>query len=261
MTRVLSVSSHVAYGPVGNSAAVPAMESLGLTVHALPTVFLSNHPGLGRPAGIRVPALDLAAMAEALETLGVLYGLSGVMTGYFAADEQVRCIAQTVRKLKVANPSLSYLCDPVLGDDETGLYVPELVAVATRDELVPLADAITPNRFELAWLSGRAVAGRDDAEAAARTLEVPSVIATSVPGRPEHLLTMLIDRDGATEIETRLRAGVPHGTGDLLSGLYLGHRLLGNDGPAALRATVAAVERVIGASEGGAVLVLAGLRT
>jgi pyridoxine kinase len=260
MTQALSISSHVAYGPVGNSAAVPAMEWLGLTACALPTVVLSNHPGHGPPAGLRVPAHDLAAMADALEALGVLDACSGVMTGYFAADEQIHCIARTIRNLRSRKPSIFYLCDPVLGDDVTGLYVPEPVAAAIRDELVPLADAIAPNRFELEWLSGHTVAGREDAAAAARKLAVPSVIATSVPRGRDRLLTMLIDRNGWTEVETVRRPFVPHGTGDLLSALFLGHRLLGSDGPPALRASVAAVERVIEASTGGNVLNLASLR-
>ncbi len=170
MTQALSISSHVAYGPVGNSAAVPAMELLGLMVHAVPTIVLSCHPGLGRPAGLRVPARDLAAMLDALDGLGVLNACAGVMTGYFADVEQVHCIARTIRNRKKRNRSVQYLCDPVLGDDERGLYVPEPVAAAIRDELVPLADAITPNRFELEWLSGEAVADKDDATAAAGKL-------------------------------------------------------------------------------------------
>ena len=260
MTQALSISSHVAYGPVGNSAAVPAMESLGLMVHAVPTIVLSCHPGLGRPAGLRVPAADLAAMLDALDGLGVLNACAGVMTGYFADVEQVNCSARIIRNRKKRNRSVQYLCDPVLGDDERGLYVPEPVAVAIRDELVPLADAITPNRFELEWLSGEAVADKDDATAAAGKLATPSVIATSIPGRRNHLLTMLIDANGWTQVETELRPSAPHGTGDLLSGLYLAHRLLGSDGPAALRASVTAIERVIEASAGSNVLNLAALR-
>jgi pyridoxine kinase len=260
MTQALSISSQVAYGPVGNSAAVPAMEWLGLTVHALPTIVLSNHPGHGRPAGLRVAARDLAAMIDTLEALGVLDQCSGIMTGYFAANDQIHAIARTLRKLKERKPALVYLCDPVLGDDERGLYVPEPVAAAIRDELLPLADAATPNRFELEWLTGHAVTGRDDAVVAAAKLARPALIATSVPGARGHLLTMLIDPTGWTKVETMFRPAVPHGMGDLLSGLYLGHRLLGSDGPAALRASVTAVERVIEASAGSNVLNLASLR-
>jgi pyridoxine kinase len=260
MTHALSISSQVAYGAVGNSAAVPAMEWLGLTIHALPTVVLSNHPGHGRPVAVQVAARDLAAMLDALDALGVLGECSGVMTGYFADTDQIRAVAHTLRDLKDRKPSVVYLCDPVLGDDERGLYVPDPVAAAIRETLLPLADAATPNRFELEWLSRHPVVGREDAVEAARKLSLPSVVVTSVPGKRGRLLTMLIDAAGWTQVETEFKATVPHGTGDLLSGLYLGHRLLGSDSPAALRASVTAVERVIESSAGGSVLNLASLR-
>ncbi|HEY7765210.1 MAG TPA: pyridoxal kinase, partial [Aestuariivirgaceae bacterium] len=114
---LLSVSSQVAFGPVGNSAAVPAMEALGLTVFAVPTIVLSHHPGHGKPAGLRVPAADLAAMIDSLQALGVLDGLSGVLTGYFAANDQIHGLARAIRKLKAANPRMIYLCDPVIGGE------------------------------------------------------------------------------------------------------------------------------------------------
>jgi pyridoxine kinase len=183
-----------------------------------------------------------------------------MMTGYFAAEDQVRCVARIIRQRKQDKQPVFYLCDPVLGDDERGLYVAESVAAAIRDELLPLADAATPNRFELQWLANHPVDGKEEAASAARKLATPSVIATSVPGKRDHLLTMLIDGNGWTQVETERRPTAPHGIGDLLSGLYLGHRLLGSDGPAALRASVTAVERVLEASAGGSVLNLASLR-
>lgn len=107
--HVLSISSQVAYAPVGNSAAAPGMESLGLTVHALPTVILSNHPGLGPPAGFRTEARNLAAMLGALEALGVLRKCTAVLTGYFAANDQVHGVARAIRRMKEADKNLFYL--------------------------------------------------------------------------------------------------------------------------------------------------------
>lgn len=252
--KVLSISSQVAYGPVGNSAAVPAMEALGLTVYALPTIVLSNHPGHGRHAGIRIPAFDLSAMIETLTALGILSECAGIMTGYFAADDQIRMVAQSIRQMKKRNPSLVFLCDPVIGDRESGLYVVEAVANAIRDELVPLADCTTPNAFELEWLTGSRVTERSSAASAARKLAVPMVVATSVPDGREHLLTLSFGKGGDASVRSRYRQGVPHGTGDLFSGLFLAHLLLGHGEEKALTESVAMVETIIDASSGSPVL-------
>ena len=255
---VLSISSQVAFGPVGNSAAVPAMERHGFTVCAVPTIVLSFHPGHGPPAGLRVPARDLSAILDSLVGLGVLAGCRGVLTGYFAANDQIFGVARTIRTMKTVNPSLLYLCDPVLGDDDSGLYVAQPVAEAVRDELLPLADATTPNAFELRWLTGLPVDDVVTARRAAAALKVATVVATSVPDGDEMLATLAFGA-GEDAVRTRRRDQVPHGTGDLLAGLFLARRLLGEADPDALASTVAIVERVIDASAGSGALNLRAL--
>lgn len=251
---VLSISSQVVYGPVGNSAAVPAMQRLGLDVLPLPTVLLSNHPGHGLPAR---QTIDIAPLIERLSGEGRLAACRAVLTGYFASREQIDAVAALVERLKSASPELLYLCDPVLGDDHTGLYVPEAVAAGIRDRLLPLADAVAPNRFELAWLSGRSVANAEDAVAAARTLLPAHTLATSIPCGGDCFATMAVGRTRAALVETRRRECVPHGTGDLLSGLFLAHLVKGKREANALANAVAGLEAVIDASEGTATLDLA----
>lgn len=256
---ILAISSQVAYGAVGNSAAVPAMLALGLTVHAVPTVVLSYHPGLGVPAGLRIPARDLAALLDALEALGVLGHVAAVSTGYFAANDQIFAVQRIIARMKQRNTRLLYLCDPVIGDEASGLYVPEPVAEAIRESLLPLADVITPNVFELAWLSGRPVRTIADVRSARSRLAVPSLLATSLATAPDRLMTILTGTLGEAKIESLRRSHVPHGTGDLLSGLLLGFLAKGEDGPAALSRSLAALEAVIDASAGLPVLKLSAL--
>ena len=167
--HVLCISSQVAYGPVGSSAAAPALQAAGFTVLQVPTIILSNHPGLGEPSGVRLPAADIAAILKKLDELDVLKDCVGAMTGYFADAAQVTAAASCIRAMRQANPALYILVDPVLGDGE-GLYVSIDVANAIRDELVPLASSIAPNRLELAWLTGLPVMDISDAVHAARTL-------------------------------------------------------------------------------------------
>ncbi len=253
---VLAISSQVVYGPVGNSAAVPAMQMLGVSVLGLPTVLLSNHPGHGAPVRQVIAADTMRAMLDHVARHGWLDDAAAALTGYFVAAGQVEVAADAIAGLKAARPGLVFLCDPIIGDDEPGLYVAPDVAQAIRSRLVPMADIIAPNRFELAWLAGAEVTGPASAVQAGRAL-APLCLATSIPFAEGRLATMAIGSDTAWLVETRRRRHVPHGTGDLLSGLFLAHVLAGVDGREALALSLATVEAVLDASHGSDALDLA----
>jgi len=235
LMRVLAISSQVAFGPVGNSASVPALNAAGIEVIAIPTIMLSNQPALGSPSGIRVPASTLTDMLEKLEALGAFENLSAILTGYFADADQVIAVAKFIARLK---PAL-YLCDPVIGDDPKGLYVPQAVAEAIRDHLVPLATILTPNHFERAWLNAK----RDV------TSHIPERITTSLP-QGDALVTELVVQGQTHRHSTPRRQGVPHGTGDLFAGLYLAARVKADKPEAAFAHAMARLEKVIGLSIG-----------
>ncbi len=213
MAKILAISSQVVYGPVGLNAIVPALQAEGHEVLAVPTVLLSNHPGHGKPAG---GAVAIEALIEALDLLQALHGIDAVITGYFASVEQIACVAKLIEKIK---PAL-VLVDPVMGDHGK-LYVSESVAAAIRDLLVPLATIITPNAFELSWLTGLEVGTEDQAKIAASALKVPNVLATSIPESGDHLATLEITAAGVEKISDPKLKAVPNGTGDFLAGLYL----------------------------------------
>ena len=144
MARVLAISSQVVYGPVGLNCIVPALQSGGHEVLAIPTILLSNHPGHGKPEGRATAAAEMSAMITALKKLGAFENLDAIITGYFASAEQIEIVAAFIAKLKCS----IVLIDPVLGDHGK-LYVGEAVAQAIRDKLLPLATIVTPNAFEL----------------------------------------------------------------------------------------------------------------
>lgn len=250
--RILAISSQVAYGPVGNSAAVPALQTMGHEVLAVPTIILSNHPGHGKPAGFRTAAADLAAILQRLVELGALRSCAAVMTGYFASPDQVQEVARVVERMKADNPALYVLVDPVIGDGDA-LYVALPVAEAIRDALVPLANCLTPNRFELEWLTGKTIATVTDAIAAARGLAVPKVLATSIPAGLDRLATLAVTSDSCAEHISPLKASVPHDTGDFLAGLYIGERLAAEP-EQALRRSLNILQAAITRSGGSAAL-------
>ncbi len=245
MPTVLAISSQVVRGAVGNSAAVPALMRLGIEVWAVPTVIWSNHPGHGPPAGFAVPAQDIEAIVGNLAQSGALARCDGVLTGYFADTAQVAAAARAIDLVRAANPDAFICCDPVLGDDPGGLYIAEDVARAIRDTLAARADLITPNRFELAWLSGRRVGGLNDALAAARETGSSAVLATSLRDGEGGLIAAHITANGVHICKTRARDSAPHGVGDLVSAFFVGYRVCGKDAPEALGCAAAWIERAL----------------
>lgn len=245
---VIVISSHVARGSVGNRAVVFALEALGLSVWAVPTVLLPWHPGHG-PATAIVPEPDrFSAFIADLGEAPWLGEVAAVVTGYLGAPGQAAAIAGLVRRLKAVRPSALYACDPVIGDQE-GLYVPGETAASIRDILLPLADLATPNRYELAWLTGAAVRDEESAVAAARRLGPASVLVTSAPaGPPQRLANLLVEPLNAFHAAHRMIDGVPKGTGDLTAALFVGHRLAGKAPMEALAATTASVLHVLRAA-------------
>jgi pyridoxine kinase len=250
VARYLVISSQVAHGHVGLSAIVPALQALGHEVIALPTILLSNHPGHAKVAGTRIDPDVLGQMIDALDDNGRLGNIDAMLTGYMPTVAHVRFAAATVRKLWAGMPNTagSYFCDPVLGDDPKGLYIAADVAQAIKDLLLPLAHTVSPNRFELEWLSGRPVTDLASAVDAARTLGADQfVCATSIPGAANSLFTLETTTDSAGVYHGKAcrvarRQSVPHGTGDLLSALLLTPLTLGQ--------AVGCVDAAIEASQG-----------
>jgi pyridoxine kinase len=248
MARVLAISSQVVYGPVGLNCIVPALQSGGHEVLSIPTILLSNHPGHGKPEGRATAPAELAAMIAALEKLGAFENLDAVITGYFASAEQVEIVASLIARLKCK----IILIDPVMGDHGK-LYVSEVIAKSIQRKLVPLATVLTPNAFELSWLTGLATGNRDEAVLAARSLGINEVIATSVVKSEHELSTLRIASQEVEEITSAMETEVPNGTGDLLSGLYLSE-LLGSSPQPAFADAMAKLQQVIKQSKGTMVL-------
>jgi len=257
MARVLALSSHVAFGSVGLAVIVPALQALGHEVVALPTIVLSNHPGYGSFSGEQIAPVNLDQIVDSLDSHGWLASVDAVLTGYLPTEAHLVTAASTVTRVRHANTSALFVCDPVFGDEPKGLYLDAAVPAAIRERLLPLCDVATPNRFELAWLSGQPADSLAEGVAAARSLGVPAVLATSLPASGDRLATLRIGENEARACFVPRRKAAPHGTGDLLAALYLGHALNGVAPDACLGRAVAAVEASIVASAGRAELPLA----
>jgi pyridoxine kinase len=259
MGRILAISSHVARGHVGLAATVPALQSLGHEVWALPSVILASRPGMGRLVRYALPAVDLAALLAGLEADGCWAQLDAVFTGYFPSPQSVAAAAAAIGRVRQAKPGVLVCVDPILGD-AGGLYVPAETAAAIRDELLPLATLATPNLFELCWLTGGAAVSGAQVAAAARRLPVPTVAVTSAELTEAAVTTVLLTESGVRRGTTPRRAGLPNGAGDLFAGLLLGHLVAGEAAEDAFAASLGALDVVLKASQHRPTLQLAALR-
>lgn len=245
MARILAISSYVARGHVGLSAMLPALQRLGHDVIGLPTTILSNHPGHANFAGADIDPHRLGSMLDAIEANGWFNGIHAVMTGYLPTLGHVRFAAEAASRISAVNPAAEYYCDPIIGDDPKGHYLDSEAANAIRDELLPLADMAFPNRYELEWLSGRAITDINSAFEAASDLPCRSVLATSIPGDHGDLVNLWTTDGDGIFCPVPKRHQVPHGTGDLFAALFIGHRLNGGIGTEHLGRAAAGVAAVI----------------
>ncbi|MBL0374127.1 pyridoxal kinase PdxY [Rhizobium sp. KVB221] len=246
--EIIAISSHVVRGSVGNRAIVFSLETLGHPVWSMPTVILPWHPGHGPSTRIVIPEAQFSSAIDDIIRSPWAAGVKAVITGYFGDAGQVDAAARLVSALKAANPSMICLCDPVIGDLK-GLYVPEPVATAIRDRLLPLADIATPNRYELAWLVGAALETNTEIMDAALSLGPRRVLVTSsVPMMTGGIGNLLLTDRYAMLAEHRMVGNPPNGLGDLTSALFLSRILKGETDERALQMTTASVFEILARS-------------
>jgi pyridoxine kinase len=239
--NLLSINSHVAYGHVGNSAAVFALQRLGVEVWPIHTVELSNHPGYGDFRGRPADPAAVRDLVEGIAARGALARCDGVASGYLGTAEIGAEILAAVASVKTASPAARYCCDPVIGDTDRGIYVRPEVAELIRARLVPAADVVTPNPFELAYLSGgRACASLGDAVAAidaVHKLGPRVVLATSIATDetpPDAIDLIVSDAAGRFRLRTPRLTLAANGTGDAIAALFFAHLLRGGSAADAL---------------------------
>ncbi|MBX4869171.1 MULTISPECIES: pyridoxal kinase PdxY [Rhizobium] len=242
---VIVISSHVVRGSVGNRAAVFALETLGHPVWALPTVVLPWHPGHGRSTRLTFAEADFDAAIDDLIRAPWIGEVRAVLSGYFGNAAQARSVARLIAALRQNNPELLYVCDPVMGD-LGGLYVPEATAEAIRDHLIPLASLATPNRYELAWLSGAALDDNSAIMEAALALGPSRMLVTSaVPMMAGGTGNLYLSGRHALLAEHRVVENPPNGLGDLLAAVFLSRLLSGLEDEKALQLATASVFEVL----------------
>ena len=246
---ILSIQSAVAFGHVGNSAAVFPLQRLGMEVWPVNTVQFSNHPGYGSRTGQTFTGEHVRDVVAGIAARGVLADCRALLSGYLGDPAVGDAVLEAARLVRTANPAALYCCDPVMGDTGPGIYVQRDIPALLRDRILPQADIATPNQFELEQLTGQAIASLQQAKQAAAALcatmrpgarvLVTSLDVTETPVDAIDLLA--VDQGGAWRLRTPRLPLAANGTGDTIAALFLFHVLQTGQTPQALAAAASAV--------------------
>lgn len=245
--QILSIQSAVAFGHAGNSAAVFPMQRIGVEVLPVYTVNFSNHTGYGAWRGPVMDPSDVAAVITGVEERGAFGSLDAVLSGYQGSDGIADVIIEAVARVKAANPRALYACDPVMGNAKSGCFVAPAIPALLRDKVVPVADIITPNQFELGFLTGTDPHTIDETLAsadAARAMGPSTVLVTSVerPDREDGTIEMMVvDDNGAWIVTTPYLPMKANGSGDVTAALFTSHYTKTRDAADALARTASSV--------------------
>jgi pyridoxine kinase len=249
--QILSVQSSVAYGHVGNSAAVFPLQRLGHEVWPVLTVHFSNHTGYGAWRGPLLAPEDVREVIAGIDDRGALAGIDAVLSGYQGDPAVGAIILDAVARVKELNPDAVYCCDPVMGDVGRGMFVRPGIPEFMRDTVLPRADILTPNHFELDFLAGRETStiaeildAVDDVRARGpRDVLVTSVVHGDVP--EDRIDVVAVSDEGAWAIETPLLPIAPNGCGDVTAALYLAHLRTTGSAATALERTTSSVFAIL----------------
>ncbi|WP_432492685.1 bifunctional hydroxymethylpyrimidine kinase/phosphomethylpyrimidine kinase [Kineococcus gypseus] len=210
----LSVAGSDPSGGAGVQADLKTFGALGAYGTAVLTA-LTAQSTRGVAAVHVVPA---AFVREQLEVLLDDVTVHATKTGMLADAAITRAVAAVLRERRPG----PLVVDPVMVATSGDRLLDASAVAAVRDELVPLADLVTPNVPEAAVLLG-AEPARDEEEVAAQAEELMRRTGTAVLLKGGHLhgeesVDVLAEPGGTHRVaRPRLRTRSTHGTGCTLS--------------------------------------------
>lgn len=245
--RILSIQSHVVSGYVGNKSATFPLQLLGFEVDAINSVQLSNHTGYKVFKGQILNDKDLDDLVDGL-TQNNLDNYTHLLTGYIGTASFLKRVALLITTLKSKNPNLTYVCDPVMGDNGR-MYVPEALKEIYKKEIVPLADVVTPNQFELELLTDEKIINITELQNAIKKLHQigPKTVAVSSTELNDKLTAVVsTEKDNVL-----LKIDIPKipatfiGSGDLFAALFLAYLYLQNNMKITIEKTINSLYSVL----------------
>lgn len=262
--RVLSIQSHVAYGHVGNDAAMLPLQLLGLEPVAVHTVQFSNHTGYGEFKGQVFTPAHVQDVLDGLRARSVLEHCTAVLSGYLGDAGVGEAILSAVQEVRASYPQAHYLCDPVMGDVGRGVFVRPGIPDFLRKRALSLASIITPNHYEFELLcGGQPLESVQAAVSAARTMleqmhdrrtaliVITSLRTSDLPD--DQLATLAVTADNAWLVQTTYidLHPLPNGMGDVFAAVLLGHLIQKRAIPDAVSRSVSSLYALVSRTRPG----------
>jgi pyridoxine kinase len=249
--NLLSIQSHVAYGHVGNSAAVFPLQRIGVEVWPVHTVQFPNHTGYGGWRGHAFGGETIRMIVQGIAERGVLGQCDGLLSGYLGSPDIAEAVAEAVARVKTANPAARYCCDPVIGNAERGVFVRHGVPELIKERMLPLANVVTPNQFELEYIAGRSTATQGELAAAIDAVHACGprvVLVTSLrtDETPEDCIDLIVsDENGRCRLRTPRLQVVANGAGDAVAALFFARYLQSGSAAEAMSLAASAIFGVL----------------
>ena len=257
--NILTIQSWVSYGHVGNASAVFPLQRLGAEVWAIHTVQFSNHTGYGDWTGEVFTGDSVRRLVDGIDARGALALCDAVLSGYMGDAGIGTAVLDAVARVRAKNPAALYCCDPVIGDDDRGVYVRPGIEAMMRDQALPQADIATPNRFELERLTGVVCDTLEHTKQAIARLQATmrgggprAVLLTSLitAETPANSVDLIAAENGAYYLLRTPRLNIHvNGAGDAIAALFLFHRLRTGNAAAALEAAASSVFGLLARTE------------
>lgn len=221
--KTIIIHSKIAYGYVGSNTTSLVLQMNGIDTITIPTILYSNHLGLPTIGGGIISDSLFADILDGVLKLNIFDEVSSIITDYIGSTEQIRITAEFIKKIQSLNPEISYLCDPVMGDTNVGTYVPQDVPQAIIKHLVPLADLLTPNVFELEYIYGKSFSSTKEILSffeREKSISQPKIVVTGCVFKetPRDRIDIIIIEPNQNKVIEASRISVnPPGTGELFT--------------------------------------------
>ncbi|QNL43796.1 pyridoxamine kinase [Oscillibacter hominis] len=226
--RVAAIHDLSGFGRCSLTVAIPVLSAMGVQCCPLPTAFLSTHTGGFTGYTFLDMTDEMPKVAAHWKELGLHF--DAIYSGFMGSERQMAITAEFIRTFR-RDGSTVVVVDPVMGDhgQSYATYTPAMCDAMAR--MATLADVITPNLTEAAFMLGVPYdALRTDEAGYRRWVEKlslggkRSVVLTGVSLEPTKIGAACFDaRSGKAEIiQTTFETREFHGTGDVFASVLTG---------------------------------------